>query len=180
LIIRDPVVGEVRILPDIVVRDEAFDIGSNSILGRKLGLSLSREDQVLGLSTRLHPGETIREGVFLCQGLAASTLASDNISEACAVASSASEMLSKEFLEHGAEAAYVDEEKCSACLACVRICPYDAPFIGDKGKAEIRVSSCQGCGMCVSLCPSKAIDQRNWTDAQLSAKVAIAPKEAGG
>jgi heterodisulfide reductase subunit A len=180
LIVSDPIVGEVRICPDLIVRDEAFELGANSNLARKLGLSLSREGQALGFSTRLHAGETIREGVFVCHGIGASILASDNISEAYAVASSVSEMLSKDFLEHGTEAAFVDKEKCSACLACVRICPYDAPFIDDKGKAEIGVTSCQGCGICVSLCPSKAIDQRNWTDAQLSAKIAIASKGARG
>jgi heterodisulfide reductase subunit A-like polyferredoxin len=121
LIIRDPVVGEVKIRPDLIVRDEVFDLSANSNLARKLGLSLGREGQALGFSTRLHAGETIREGVFVCHGLGASILASDNISEAYAVASSVSEMLSKDFLEHGAEVAFVDKEKCSACLACVRI-----------------------------------------------------------
>jgi heterodisulfide reductase subunit A len=116
----------------------------------------------------------------VCQGLNASLLASDNISEACAVSSSVSELLSRSFLEHGAEVAFVDKEKCSACLACVRICPYDAPLLDEKGKAEIQVAICQGCGMCVSLCPSKAIDQMRWTDAQLSAEIAIASKGEGG
>ncbi len=176
LIIIDPVVGEVNIRPDIIVRDEAFDLGSNPILARKLGLYLSHEGQPLRFNTRLHPGETIREGIFVCRGLGASILASENISEACAVASSASELLSKGYLEHGAEVAFVDKEKCSACLACVRICPYDAPLIDEKGKAEIQVARCQACGICVSLCPSKAIDQRNWTDAQLSAQIVIASK----
>jgi heterodisulfide reductase subunit A-like polyferredoxin len=172
----DPVVGEVNIHADLIVRDEGFDLGSNPILARKLGLYLSQEGQPPRFNTRLHPGETIREGIFVSRGLGASILASENFSEACAVASTTSELLSKEFLEHGAEVAFVDKEKCSACLACVRICPYDAPLIGDKGKAEIQVAKCQACGMCVSLCPSKAIDQRNWTDAQLSAQIVIASK----
>ena len=180
MIIRDPVAGEVKIRPELIVRDEAFDLGSNSNLARKLGLSVDREGRILSINTRLHPGETIREGVFVCHGLGASILASDNISEACAIASSISELLSKDFLEHGAEVSFVDKEKCSACLACVRICPYDAPFIGEKGKAEIRIASCQGCGICVSLCPSKAIDQSNWTDAKMSAESEIASKGASG
>jgi heterodisulfide reductase subunit A len=179
MIIDDPVAGEVRIHPDMIVREAAFDLRSNSQLARMLGLRSSDNGIVKCFSTRLHAGETLREGVFVCQGLNASILASDNISEACAVASSVSELLSKSFLEHGAEVAFVDKEKCSACLACVRICPYDAPLIDEKGKAEIQVASCQGCGMCVSLCPSKAIDQMRWTDAQLSAEIAIASKGEG-
>lgn len=176
LIIHDPVVGEVSIRPGLVVRDVVFDLRSNSHLIRKLGLRSNDDGTVQGLSTRLHAGETTKEGVFICRGLGASVLASDNISEASAVASSVSELLSKAFLEHGAEVAFVDKEKCSACLACVRICPYDAPLIGEKGKAEIQITICQGCGMCVSLCPSKAIDQRRWIDAQLSAEIMTASK----
>jgi heterodisulfide reductase subunit A-like polyferredoxin len=160
------------------VREAAFDVRSNSGLAKKLGLRIGDDGLVLGISSRLHAGETPREGIFVCHGLGTSVLASDNVSEALAVASTVSELLSKKFLEHGAEVALVDKEKCSACLACVRICPYDAPLIGDKGKAEIQVTRCQACGMCVSLCPSKAIDQRNWTDAQLSAQIAIASKGA--
>jgi heterodisulfide reductase subunit A len=180
LIIKDPVAGEIAISPDLIVRENSYDLGSNANLARKFGLRLNREGGVLGFSTRLHPGETTKEGVFICHGLSASILASDSISEACAVASSVSELLSKDCLERGADAAVVDKEKCSSCLACVRICPYDAPFIDDKGKAEIRIADCQGCGICVSLCPSKAIDQRSWTDAQLSAETAMASKGASG
>ncbi len=176
LIINDPVAGEVRIRPSLIVRDATFDIRANSDFAKKLGLRSSGDGMAQRFSTRLHAGETAREGVYVCHGLGASILASDNISEASAVASSVSELLSKSFLEHGAETAFVDEEKCSACLACVRICPYDAPLIGEKGKAEIQIARCQGCGMCVSLCPSKAIDQRGWTDAQLSVEIMIASK----
>jgi heterodisulfide reductase subunit A len=180
LIINDPVVGEIRVRPDLIVREATFDIQSNSHLARKLGLRSSDNGMVQGFSARLHAGETTKEGVFVCQGLNASLLASDNISEACAVASSVSELLSKSFLEHGAEVAFVDKEKCSACLACVRICPYDAPLLDEKGKAEIQVAICQGCGICVSLCPSKAIDQKRWTDAQLSAETSIVSKGEWG
>ena len=180
LIINDPVVGEIRVRPDLIVREATFDNQSNSHLARKLGLRSSDNGLIQGFSARLHAGETTREGVFVCQGLNASLLASDNISEACAVASSVSELLSKSFLEHGAEVAFVDKEKCSACLACVRICPYDAPLLDEKGKAEVQIAICQGCGMCVSLCPSKAIDQKRWSDDQLSAEIAIASKGEGG
>jgi len=54
----------------------------------------------------------------------------------------------------------------------VRTCPYEAPFIGAAGKAEIRLQLCQGCGICVGICPSKAIELHNYTDDQLSAEVA--------
>jgi heterodisulfide reductase subunit A len=61
----------------------------------------------------------------------------------------------------------VDPDKCSACLTCVRTCPYEAPFFGETGKAEIRQQLCQGCGMCAGICPSKAIQILNRTDDQI-------------
>ncbi len=67
----------------------------------------------------------------------------------------------------GGEVAEVWPDKCSACLTCVRICPYQAPSIGREGKATIDISSCQGCGVCVGMCPSKAIQQYSFRDDQI-------------
>ena len=56
----------------------------------------------------------------------------------------------------------VIEEKCAACLTCVRVCPYSVPVvINGKNVAYIDPISCQGCGICASECPNKAIVQNN-------------------
>jgi coenzyme F420-reducing hydrogenase delta subunit/Pyruvate/2-oxoacid:ferredoxin oxidoreductase delta subunit len=49
------------------------------------------------------------------------------------------------------------EEKCIACLTCVRVCPYSVPVVRAAGKVDIRVDQCQACGICVGECPAKAI-----------------------
>jgi formate dehydrogenase beta subunit len=49
------------------------------------------------------------------------------------------------------------EEKCIACLTCVRVCPYGVPVVRAAGKVDIRVDQCQACGICVSECPARAI-----------------------
>jgi NADPH-dependent glutamate synthase beta subunit-like oxidoreductase len=48
-------------------------------------------------------------------------------------------------------------ENCSACLNCVRICPYGVP-VPSKEIAEIDISQCQACGICASECPASAIN----------------------
>ncbi|GAV22491.1 FAD-dependent oxidoreductase [Carboxydothermus pertinax] len=56
----------------------------------------------------------------------------------------------------------VIEEKCAACLTCVRVCPYSIPeVINGKNVAYIDPIACQGCGVCASECPNKAIVQHN-------------------
>jgi heterodisulfide reductase subunit A len=65
----------------------------------------------------------------------------------------------------------VDLEKCTACLACVRECPFDAPFINSDGVSEIPPAACQGCGICVAECPAQAIELKHTTDRQITAKI---------
>jgi heterodisulfide reductase subunit A len=56
-------------------------------------------------------------------------------------------------------------------LACVRVCPYGAPFINKDGVSEIPPSACMGCGICASECPAKAIQLKHSTDVQILAKI---------
>lgn len=53
----------------------------------------------------------------------------------------------------------VVETTCAACLNCVRICPFEIPFV-DGERAEIDISQCQACGICATECPARAIHLR--------------------
>jgi heterodisulfide reductase subunit A-like polyferredoxin len=74
----------------------------------------------------------------------------------------------------GGNVAEVDQERCSACLTCVRTCPFHAPRIGKEGKAEVDIGVCQGCGMCAASCPSKAIQVYSFRDDQIGAEISSA------
>jgi NADPH-dependent glutamate synthase beta subunit-like oxidoreductase/Fe-S-cluster-containing hydrogenase component 2 len=50
------------------------------------------------------------------------------------------------------------ELKCIACLTCVRVCPYGAPWADKDGLGGIDADKCQACGICFTQCPAKAID----------------------
>jgi len=52
--------------------------------------------------------------------------------------------------------AVVDEEKCTGCEWCEKICLYEAITVEDE-VAEVDEDRCDGCGMCSQVCPSKAI-----------------------
>lgn len=49
----------------------------------------------------------------------------------------------------------LDEEKCTKCELCVKICPYFA--IELKDKITFDENKCFGCGLCISKCPTKAL-----------------------
>ena len=53
-----------------------------------------------------------------------------------------------------------DEELCTHCLTCVRVCPYNVPVVGEDGKVTVRNDQCQACGLCLSVCPVYAIHFR--------------------
>lgn len=66
--------------------------------------------------------------------------------------------------------AVVDPEKCVACLACVRVCPYGVPKVLD-GKAIIDLNQCQSCGLCYSVCPASAISMLDGSTEHLEGKI---------
>lgn len=49
--------------------------------------------------------------------------------------------------------------KCMGCLICLRICPFKAPSIKEKGLGFIEFDplKCRACGICVAECPGEAI-----------------------
>jgi len=57
------------------------------------------------------------------------------------------------------DGAQVEQEKCVACLTCVRVCPFDVATI-DKNTsiATMPIKGCQACGACAAECPADAID----------------------
>jgi heterodisulfide reductase subunit A-like polyferredoxin len=73
----------------------------------------------------------------------------------------------------------VDQDKCAACLTCLRTCPYDVPTINVEGVAEIETAMCHGCGICASECPAKAIQLMHYKDSQLIAKTKALFNEVG-
>lgn len=48
------------------------------------------------------------------------------------------------------------EVGCIACGKCVKICPFDAPKIGNN-LSRIDIDRCRVCGLCAGVCPTKAI-----------------------
>jgi heterodisulfide reductase subunit A-like polyferredoxin len=127
---------------------------------------------------KLRPVDFSTNGVFMAGMAHYPKLLDESMIQARAAASRAARVLSQETLSAGGRVAVVDPEKCTGCLTCVRICPFEVPRVrgdivgvgGVNGAAEIEISVCQGCGSCVAECPANAIELRHFTDAQLQSK----------
>jgi heterodisulfide reductase subunit A-like polyferredoxin len=93
----------------------------------------------------------------------------ETIAQAQAAAGRAATILARPYLEIGGQVARVDPLKCTACMTCLKVCPYGAPTTNDRQKVEIQGAKCMGCGSCVAACPAKAIQLQHQEDRQLVA-----------
>ena len=106
-------------------------------------------------------------------------LLDETIVQAQAAAARAARILSLPSLAAGGRVAVVDASKCTGCLTCVRICPFNVPKVQPSlngvgsilGAAWIEAAVCQGCGLCAAECPARAIQLKHYTDVQMQAKL---------
>ena len=137
---------------------------------------------------KLRPVDFATEGVFMAGMAHYPKLLDEAMIQAQAAAGRAARLLSQDTLTGGGRVAVVEALKCTGCLTCVRICPFNIPVIHPNlsgvgsvlGAAYIEASICQGCGLCAAECPARAIQLMHYTDIQLSAKVrALVSSEPG-
>jgi len=60
-------------------------------------------------------------------------------------------------LQHCDLAPFVKTEKCTACGACIQVCPVDAISMKNEA-AFVNKQKCIGCASCIAACPEMAID----------------------
>jgi heterodisulfide reductase subunit A len=121
---------------------------------------------------KLRPLDLSVPGFFVAGTAHAPKSIRESIADAQAAAGRAQTLLARNQIKLGAAVARVDRDKCAACLACVRACPFGIPFINAEGYSEIDPSQCHGCGTCAAECPAKAIQLMQFEDDQILAKLA--------
>ena len=145
--VHDDVLGQpLTLKPDLLVLSEAIVPAEGSReLAELLKFSCTLEGFFLEAHVKLQPVDFPAEGIFLAGMAHYPKLLDETIAQAGAAAARAASILSKDKLEVGGVVAVVDPAKCTACLTCVRICPFGAVQInpslvgvGDiMGAAEI-------------------------------------------
>ena len=181
VIVRDAALGRmIELHPDLVVL--SMPVVPNPEMRELSALFKVPADAdgfFLEAHVKLRPVDFATDGVFMAGMAHYPKLLDESIIQAQAAAARAARVLSREALVAGGRVAVVDEERCTGCLTCVRICPFHVPRIQANltgvgnilGAAYIEPSVCQGCGQCAAECPARAIQLMHYTDAQMMVKV---------
>jgi heterodisulfide reductase subunit A-like polyferredoxin len=166
-----PVFGEdLSFHPDLVVLSAAVVPAETGSLAVALKVPRTTDGFFLEAHMKLRPVDFATEGIYLAGVAHAPKMINECLSQAAAAVARACTVLSRDEIQVGGVVSVVDQEKCAACLSCVRVCPYNVPVVNAEGAAEIEPAKCQGCGLCASECPAKAITLQHFTDDQIVAK----------
>lgn len=174
--VEDLILGEkLRIHADYLVLSPAIVPREENIeLAQKLKVPLNDDNFFLEAHIKLRPVDFATEGIFLA-GLAHSPKSfNETIAQAYAASARALTIISKNKYYTDAPIASVDEELCSGCGICEKICPYGAIEMTTETKdgktkrlSKVLEGVCKGCGSCVSACPSGAIEQKGFKREQI-------------
>ena len=152
-------------------------------LATMLTASMDNDDFFTEAHPKLRPVESPTAGIFLagmCQG---PKDIPETVSQAGAAAVKVVGLLAKDKLLTNPCVAHCQEQICSGCLACEKVCPYGAissvtktvvNLAGVKEErmvAVVNTALCQGCGACTVACPAAAMDLKGFSNQEILAEV---------
>ncbi len=170
----DPILGRpVEITADRLVLSTGLvaDDETSEDLAAIFHLNRTGDGYFLEEHVKLKPVDMSVPGFFMAGCAHSPRNIRESIAQAQAAASRVQTMLARETINLGAVTATVDPQKCATCLACVRACPYNVPFINEDRHSDIDPAKCHGCGICAAECPAKAIQLSRFEDEPILAKL---------
>ena len=136
-------------------------------IGKLYKLTRNPDGYLMEAHVKLRPVDFPSEGIFLCGLAHAPKNLDETISQALAAAGRAGVVLSHTKLVVSGIIAKHDRDICMSCLSCLRLCPFDSPYIDEEGKVRHNEVKCMGCGICAGICPAKAFQVNNFRDDQI-------------
>ncbi|MBN1627955.1 MAG: FAD-dependent oxidoreductase [Deltaproteobacteria bacterium] len=147
-------------------RDDSDDIARIFLLNKRADGFFMEQHIKLG------PVSTMTEGVFLAGCCEGPKDVPDSVAHAKAAASEVLSRLALGKTEIEPTIAIVDEDICSGCGLCVKICAYGAPsIIEPQHRSHVNEALCKGCGACAATCPSGAISHKHFNFKELLSEV---------
>jgi heterodisulfide reductase subunit A len=171
---KDPILGrDLEVTADCLALSTGMiaDEETTEDLASIFHLDRTLDGYFLEEHVKLKPVDMAVPGFFVAGCAHSPKLIRESVVQAQAAASRVQALLSRRTIQLGAIVARVDGAKCATCLACVRVCPYNVPFINADRYSEIDPAKCHGCGLCAAECPAKAIQLARFEDEPILAKL---------
>jgi len=148
-------------------------------LSSALNLSRTSDGFVMESHPKLKPVDAPTPGIYFAGCVEAPKDVKDSVTQAGAAAARSSIILGAGTITSEAIKAIVDQDKCTSCGVCARVCPYNAITVDVKAKtgAHIVAAACAGCGTCAAECKFDAITMQHFTDEQIMAQIDAALDE---
>jgi len=144
-------------------------------LFQTLHVSYDSKNYLLQAHPKLRPVETAMDGIFIAGCAVAPTDVPESVAQGGAAAEYVLKLFSQESIEAEPMTSIVDIARCTGCLLCRQVCPFqaiEAETLRDgRTVASINESLCKGCGICVAVCRPGAIKLRGFSDQQILAEV---------
>jgi heterodisulfide reductase subunit A len=123
---------------------------------------------------KLQPVESVTKGIFLTGSCQFPKDIPDSVATSGAAGVRACSILSKDELILDPKIASVDPDRCSGCLNCLEVCPFEAIEKAETdGRTIAHVIStlCHGCGNCAATCRAHAVSVEGFSEEQICAQI---------
>jgi heterodisulfide reductase subunit A len=152
---------------DLVVLSTAMEAAaSTEELIKKIQLDKTPDGFLKEFHARLNPIDTKIPGIYLCGAVQGPKSIAESVTSGRAAASSAAIPMIKKVHEIVKLDGIIDQERCSGCGLCIKVCPYHAIKM-ENDVAKVDTILCRGCGICASICPSSAATLRLYRNSML-------------
>ena len=115
---------------------------------------------------KLRPVEAHTDGIFIAGCASGPKDIQTSVAQGTAAASRIRSLLSRDSLEIDPMSVHVDQDKCTGCALCMRVCEFGSIRMV-QGKAAVDELTCKGCGSCSAACPEGAIEPHLYTNSQI-------------
>jgi heterodisulfide reductase subunit A len=164
----------------VVLSQGLVPSGDMNKIQEMLALQKTSDGFYLEAHPKLQPVDSASAGIFFAGTAESPKDIKDAVTQASAASARAARLMSPGKITVEAITSRVDEDKCTSCGICAKVCPYNAITVDKKNKrpAVVIEAACAGCGTCAAECPFDAIEMNHFTDTQILSQVhAILEKE---
>lgn len=163
--VEDTLVSKMLRVPvDMVVLLTAMEPRADvEDVARKFTINTRADGFFMEKHIKLDPVATMTDGVYIAGCCSGPKDLCDTVSQAKAAAAEVLARIAKGRVETEPTIAVVDEDICSGCGLCEKICAYGAPsVIEPQHRSHVNEALCKGCGACAATCPSGAISHKHF------------------